>query len=132
MTPTRSNAEELADALLAACERGDYRAARQLLSAGVSPNPMVPFPISMLEPIPLNVAISRDDSQLVKLLISHGATCDNGVTSPLGVACHKGKPRMVRLLLALGADPNEPVHTSVDCRWTITPLIIALPESIPK
>lgn len=83
---------------------------------------MAPFPVELTTARPIHIAASQGFSNIVAMLLDHGATID-GVDSRLGTALHyaaaTGQAAMIRLLLDSGANPN-----GVDCSLA-SPCLIA-------
>jgi hypothetical protein len=82
------------------------RHARILLEAGADANQAASNPSRIT---PLHAAMARQDLELVKLLLAHGADANaaqgNGVT-PLHSAAHSGQLELARVLVEAGATIN--------------------------
>jgi ankyrin repeat protein len=93
-------------ALGLACYLGQYEASRILLEAGADANQAASNPSRIT---PLHAAMARQDLELVKLLLAHGADANaaqgNGVT-PLHSAAHSGQLELARVLVEAGATIN--------------------------
>ena len=121
--------QSLLDELLyEACRMGRSSSLRFFLAEGANPNAKIP---DREFPTPFFAAIRYADQQDVSLLIRHGATAVPFHTSALGLAVWRGNVRIVKRLLALDLDPNEPVCASPGARWDVPPLLIAIAENKP-
>ncbi|MGV3653629.1 MAG: ankyrin repeat domain-containing protein [Noviherbaspirillum sp.] len=72
------------------------------------------FTLSNKRPNALMFAVVRNHTEVVSLLLKHGADIDrdsgsdgDDAQSPLEVAANRGNPQMIRLLLDHGADPRR-------------------------
>jgi ankyrin repeat protein len=99
--------DELADdELFEAVERGDLEHARLLLRQGASPHEDS-WGMNLLD-----AALARDDEQMTRLLVEHGARLDE-TDERHQTRLHRGARGCndgdgVALLLRLGLDPNAP------------------------
>ena len=109
--------------------RGRPDAAKYLLSHGADPNASQNS--SAGYPTAFIAAIARGTVKVARLLIRHGARlhCDHVWTSPLGEAAFRGDVPIMRAVLELGADPNEPICTHQSAEWDVTPIMIAIAET---
>ena len=75
--------------LLNACYFGDSENAKRLLALGADVNMNA---TSRLKPTPLAMAATRNDEELVRMLLDHGADVNSGQSTikPLGEACRSG------------------------------------------
>lgn len=90
-------------ALVSAIRASDYRLVQQLLDRGVSPN-------SGSAEHALNDAISRRDTEAIRLLLLYGANpnmADREGQIPLAIACSSNQLEVTIALLKYGADPNS-------------------------
>lgn len=121
----RGDQSFLDELLCEASVRGRADAAKYLLSHGADPNASqdghAGYPTAFI------AAIARGTAEVARLLIRHGARlhCEYVWMSPLGYAVFRGDVPMMRAVLELGADPNEPVCAE----WDVTPVMIAIAEN---
>ena len=108
---------------------GRADAAKYLLSHGADPNASQNSTAD--QPTAFIAAIARGTVKVARLLIGHGARlhCDHVWTSPLGEAAFRGDVPIMRAVLELGADPNEPICTHQSAEWDVTPIMIAIAET---
>ncbi|KAJ1266216.1 hypothetical protein BS78_08G134100 [Paspalum vaginatum] len=84
-------------------ERGNCDAVRLLLSKGIDVDPL------NYRGTPLHLAAAKDQDQVVKILLEHGADHSkvvNHVFSPLMMACCGQSLKCMKLLVEAGADVN--------------------------
>jgi ankyrin repeat protein len=94
--PTGS--DKVQEALTAACRSGHKELAAQALAADADPND---------SSSPLTIAASRNDGEIVDLLISYGADASRSPEALPAAVRHKNAT-MAAALLNAGADPNLP------------------------
>jgi len=125
----RGDQSFLDELLCEVCLRGRMDAAKYLLIRGADPNASQNGPAGY--PTAFIAAIARGTVRVTRLLIKHGARlrCDDMDKSPLGYAAFRGDVAMMRVVLELGADPNEPVCTSLGAKWDVPPVMIAIAEN---
>lgn len=93
------------DAFPQAVMRGDTEACRRLLSAGADPNALAGYGPAV-DPV-LRVAASRGYTEIVSLLLAHGARVDGAVdelATALYSSAGQGHLDIARLLVEAGAD----------------------------
>ena len=99
-----------------AATRGDIKAAKQHLLAGVSPDLR-----AKSEWVPLHYAFGGRHYDIVKLLIDHGANVDaeaSGYT-PLHNAAYRGSLEITKLLIVKGANINaSDINGDTPLDWT--------------
>ncbi len=112
--------------LLTAARNGDVAAALDWLAQGASPDATPPAGARDQRPA-LVLAAELSDTRLLRALIGRGADVNRahaGLTALLATtrACHAGRPEMVTVLIANGADParadaegNTPLHYAALC-----------------
>jgi ankyrin repeat protein len=91
-------------ALMKAAQKGDDEKVSSLLNSGANPNVASP------EGTPLMMAVAGTNAKLILLLLQHGADPNFGTPaggeSAIMIAADKGETRIVKMLLAAGADVN--------------------------
>ncbi|KAI1135544.1 ankyrin repeat-containing domain protein [Hypoxylon sp. FL0543] len=109
----------LREALLSAVDSANHKLVEQLLDRGVSPN-------SGSDAHILNHAISRHDTESVRILLLFGAdpnAPDNRNITPLYLAVEESSREAVTMLLKYGADPNLSAGPDYE-----TPFIVSVLE----
>jgi ankyrin repeat protein len=105
--PFNEQTEHPKTSLLKAILADDFATVLHLLEEGLNPNQWD----SGLECTPLGMAIERENSDMVRLLLNAGANINGGdaVLSSLGLAAKKGAEEIVQILLEAGIDLDQPV-----------------------
>ena len=109
-------------ALYFAARNGDQTLAQALLAAGVPVNPLTDDNRS-----PLYQAIIANHTEMVRLLLSHGARvdCGGGLSGLLGTAIGKKNTAVMVQLIKAGIDPNGEHDRDGDQNATL-PLVISI------
>ena len=103
------------DELYKAVKRGGkdgHHLTKLLLESGASPSPSRAPALDS----PIGLAVRTGEYEIAKLLLDYGASHevrDLCGQKPFHIAVAQGNPKLVALLLAKGADPNEPFHSPV-------------------
>lgn len=87
-------------ALYQACSHHHDEIVKVLLAAGADPN------LTQNDYFPLAVAAGSEDSQIIKLLVKHGANLNPEVANPLSLPLSSTNLRINKLLIKHGADIN--------------------------
>lgn len=102
--------------LALAAIKGDAAAVERFLRDGADVNGEAAFLGS-----PLKAVVERDNVEMIRLLVRHGADINRHGDSLLMTAIERGKPETVRALVDLGADVNRRHHSD-------TPLGVAVAQ----
>lgn len=111
------------DPFISAIEKGDVAQVSQFLNSGLNPNK------PRLNGTPLTIAAYTGQTEVIEVLIEHGAAVDlpdEGGSSPLLCALQNRHVAAARSLLAHGADP------STSDRFGRSPLSIAAGNGPPE